>query len=256
MNETPLLYSTENNTAKLTINREKERNSLDPETVSLFLKYLDETEKDPDLRVVVITGSGNRSFSSGAHLGNPLDRENREAFRDYARLLKRLSSYPKPVVTRINGYCLAGATGIVLASDIAVAAESAEFGTPEVKVGLWPMMIGALIFRNLPRKQAMKMILEGEKIPAHQAVNMGLITEAVPHGELDRRVEEITAMLARRSPLGIRLGKEAFFRMQDMDFEDAVDYLSERFLEVASTEDAAEGIKAFLEKREPEFRGR
>ncbi len=256
MNEAPLLFSIENSTAKLTINREKERNSLDPETVSLFLKYLDEIEKNPDLRVLVITGTGERAFSSGAHLGSPLQSKSVQSFRDYARLLKRLSSYPKPVVTRINGYCLAGATGIVLASDIAVAAESAEFGTPEVKVGLWPMMIGALIFRNLPRKQAMKMILEGEKIPAVRAVEIGLITEAVPDTVLDRRIEEITMMLARRSPAGIRLGKEAFSEMQDMDFEDAVDFLSEKFLEVASTGDAAEGIKAFLEKREPEFRGR
>jgi enoyl-CoA hydratase/carnithine racemase len=256
MSDTPLLFSIEKSIATVTINREKERNSLNSETVSLFLKYLDEIEKKSEVRVLVITGAGEKAFSSGARLGRGMDREGMEAFREYAELLKRLSSFPKPVVARINGYCLAGATGLVLASDIAIAAESAEFGTPEVNVGLWPMMIGALIFRNMPRKQAMKMVLEGEKIPAVRAVEIGLITEAVAASELDQRIDETTEKLAKKSPAGIKLGKEAFYAMQDMPFEEAVDFLSGKLADVVSTEDAAEGIKAFLEKREPVFKGR
>ncbi|MBS3809901.1 MAG: enoyl-CoA hydratase/isomerase family protein, partial [Desulfobacterales bacterium] len=155
-----------------------------------------------------------------------------------------------------NGYCLAGGTGFSLACDIVVATNTAKFGTPEVNVGLWPMMIGALIFRNVLTKKAMEMILLGERLSAKQALEMGMVTRVVEPERLDEEVNGILENLSKKSPIGMKLGKEAFYRMRDMKFEEALDFLAEQIKVVSGTEDAKEGITAFMEKREPEFKGR
>jgi len=144
----------------------------------------------------------------------------------------------------------------MLACDIVVAADTAKFGTPEVNVGLWPMMIGALIFRNVLTKKAMEMILLGGRMSAQQALEMGLITRAVEPVQLDEEVNAILENLRKNSLIGMKIGKQAFYRMRDMPFEEALDYLAEQLKAVFQTQDAQEGITAFLEKREPEFRGR
>ena len=256
MSESPLLYSVENNVAHLTINRETQRNAISLETIDLFLKYLDTAETDENARVILISGAGEKAFCSGADLGGAADGTIQQGFKRYARLLTRLSGYPKPVVARVNGACMAGGMGLMLACDIVIAKHDAKFGTPEVNVGLWPMMIGALIFRNAMRKKAMEMILLGERLTAEQTLEMGLITRVVPSDELDREVTQIVQNLAAKSPIGIKIGKEAFYAMADMSFEEAVDFLSDKITEVAATEDAREGITAFLEKRKPKFKGR
>jgi len=256
MSEDHLLYSVESNVARLTINREAQRNAISLEAIELFLKYLDEAEKDENIRVILITGSGEKAFCSGADLGGAADGRIQQGFKSYAELLTRLSGYPKPVVARVNGACMAGGMGLMLACDIVIANNDAKFGTPEVNVGLWPMMIGALIFRNVLRKKAMEMILLGERITADQALNMGLITRVVLPEELDEEVTQILKTLAAKSPIGMKIGKEAFYAMADMPLEEAVDFLSGKIAEVAATEDAREGITAFIEKRKPEFKGR
>jgi enoyl-CoA hydratase/carnithine racemase len=256
MNEAHLLYSVENNVARLTINREAQRNAISQEAIELFLEYLDQAETDPHVRVILITGSGEKAFCSGADLGGAADGKIQQGFKRYARLLKRLCGFPKPVVARINGACMAGGMGLMLACDIVIANHKARFGTPEVNVGLWPMMIGALIYRNAQRKKAMEMILLGERLTADQALGMGLITRAVPPEELDGAVNQILKSLAAKSPIGMKIGKEAFYAMADMPFEEAVDFLSGKIAEVAATEDAREGITAFIEKRKPQFRGK
>jgi enoyl-CoA hydratase/carnithine racemase len=144
----------------------------------------------------------------------------------------------------------------MLACDIVIARNDAKFGTPEVNVGLWPMMIGALIFRNALRKKAMEMVLLGERLTADQALEMGLITRVVPPERLDDEVNGVLQNLVEKSPIGMKIGKEAFYAMADMPFEEAVDYLSGKIAEVASTQDAAEGIMAFIEKRKPVFKGK
>ncbi|MDP1990658.1 MAG: enoyl-CoA hydratase-related protein [Syntrophales bacterium] len=256
MPEDQVLYRKERETAYLTINREAQRNAVTPEAIALFLEYLDRAEADSEVRAVLITGAGEKAFCTGAQLGDGVSAEGEKAFRDYARLLKRLATFPKPTVARVRGYCLAGGMGFMLACDIVIASDDSQFGTPEVNVGLWPMMIGALIFRNVLRKKAMEMILLGERLSAQEVLAMGLITRVAPADKLDETVEEILRSLAAKSPIAIRIGKEAFHESAGMSLEEALDTLARKFLAVASTEDAREGITAFLEKRAPKFRGR
>jgi enoyl-CoA hydratase/carnithine racemase len=256
MPEDHLLYSVEKSVARLTINREAQRNAISLEVIELFKEYLDGAEKDGKVRVILITGAGEKAFCSGADLGGAAEGKIQQGFKSYAELLTRLAGYSKPVVARINGACMAGGMGLMLACDIVIAKNDAKFGTPEVNVGLWPMMIGALIYRNVLRKKAMEMILLGERLTAAQALGMGLITRVVRPEELDEEVSRILKRLAAKSPIGMKIGKEAFYAMADMPFEEAVDFLSGKIAEVAATEDAREGITAFIEKRKPVFKGR
>jgi len=256
MSEPHLLYRVEKNIARFTINREPQRNAISLEAVTLFLKHLDEASTDPNVRVISITGAGEKAFCSGADLTSAADGKIERGFKRYAALLKKLAGYPKPTLARVNGACMAGGMGLMLACDIVIAKNEATFGTPEVKVGLWPMMIGALIYRNVLRKKAMEMVLLGERFGAAQAVELGLITRSVPSEKLDEEVEHVLRSLATKSPIGMKIGKEAFYAMGDMPFEEAVDFLSGKIAEIASTEDAAEGITAFIEKRTPAFKGK
>jgi len=259
MAESELLYRVENNIAYLTINREAKRNSISREVIRFCMEYLDKAQEDNDVRAVCITGAGDRAFCSGADLGGSMVEDAREGanrFLNYANLLKRIAGFPKPTVARVNGYCLAGGMGFMLACDIVIAAEHSKFGTPEVNVGLWPMMIGALIFRNATRKKAVEMILLGEKLIAADAERMGLITRAVPSDKLDETVNEVLGKLSKKSPSGMKIGKEAFYKADDMPFEEALDFLAGKLAEVASTQDAVEGITAFIEKRDPVFTGK
>jgi enoyl-CoA hydratase/carnithine racemase len=259
MNESHLLYRVEDDIAYFTINREKQRNAISVEALNLFLEHLDGAEVDESARVICITGAGDRAFCSGADLGGGMGTsgpEGMEAFKNYARLLKRLNGFPKPTVARVNGSCVAGGTGLMLACDIVIATDRAKFGTPEVNVGLFPMMIGALIYRNVLRKKAMEMVLLGERLTAREAQEMGMITRVVPPGDLDDEVKKVLRALAKKSPIGMKIGKEAFYAMADMPFEQALDFLAQKLAEVAATEDAVEGITAFIEKREPVFKGK
>ena len=256
MTDADLLYQVEDGVAWMTINREAQRNSISLQTIDLFFEYLEKAEHDENVRVICVTGAGDKAFCSGADLAGASAEGGVTSAQNYANLMKRLSSYPKPVVARINGYCLAGGTGFMLSCDIVVAKKSAKFGTPEVNVGLWPMMIGALIFRNVPKKAAMEMILLGEKLSAAKALEMGLVTRVVPDDRLDDEVNAILKNLAGKSPIGMKIGKLGFYEAADLPFEQALDILAGKLGEIASTEDAREGITAFLEKRPPKFTGR
>ena len=259
MNESHLLYEVKEGVAFFTINREQQRNAISVEALDLFHNYLDQAIEDGSVRAVCVTGAGERVFCAGADLGGGLGGSGDEglaAFKSYARLLKRLTGFPKPTVARVNGSCVAGGTGFMLACDIVIASGSAKFGTPEVNVGLFPMMIGALIFRNVLRKKAMEMVLLGEKISAQQALEMGMITRVVEPENLDIETNKVLGALVKKSPIGMKIGKLAFYAAADKPFEEALDLLAQKIGEVASTQDAIEGITAFIEKRDPVFTGK
>lgn len=253
-----LIYDKQGHVARIIINRAQQGNTISGDAISLFLDYLDRAEADTGVRVVCLTAEGDRVFCSGADLGRTMQAgpdEKQALFHRYARLLSRISGFPKPTLARINGHCLAGGTGFMLACDIVIAREDARFGTPEVNVGLFPMMIGALIFRNVLRKPAMEMILLGEVMAAEKAMEMGMVTRVCPRETFDAEVDKVLDALISKSPVGLRLGKAAFSACEGLDLEPALHALAKGLEAVASTKDAAEGIAAFSEKRSPVFTG-
>ena len=253
-----LLYMVKGPTAFLTINRESRRNAISQEMITALLTRLDHADQDQDIRAVCITGAGDKAFCSGADLAVTLTKEEDrlQGARNYATLLKKMSRFGKPLVARVNGPCLAGGLGLMLSCDIVIARDDAYFCTPEVKVGIFPMMVGALLYRNVTRKKAVEMVLTGRKVPAREAEAMGLITRAVDPANLDEVINETLHLLTNKSPVGTRIGKEAFRSMMDLDFDHAVDYLCEALGKVIATEDALEGMRAFIEKRKPNFQGK
>lgn len=254
-----LIYEVKGGAAFLTINRESRRNAISQEMIAAFLARLDQADQDDDVYAVCITGAGEKAFCSGADLAVTLAKEGEDPLsgaRNYAKLLKKMAQFGKPLVARINGPCLAGGLGLMLSCDIVIARNDAFFSTPEVNVGIFPMMVGALLYRNVSRKKAVDMVLTGRKIPATEAESVGLITRAVEPDRLDQEVQETLKLLTSKSSIGMRIGKEAFYAMSDMPFEEAVDYLCEALGRAISTEDAMEGMMAFMQKREPEFKGK
>lgn len=215
--------------------------------------------QEADIRVVVVTGAG-RVFCAGADLTSfdgersSLDKyRSRDLFVDLFVLMAELG---KPIVGRINGHALAGGFGLACSCDILVAVDTATFGTPEINVGIWPMMIQAILSRSIPRKVLLEMEMLGDRWTATQLQTLGVVNRVVASEHLDATVDEIAEQLSRKSPVAMRLGRDSFYRQQDMDFRAAMHYLHGQFLLVSQTEDSREGIKAFFEKREPDFKGR
>ncbi len=210
--------------------------------------------------MVVLTGAGDKAFCAGADLASfnadvpELARHHgRHGFVDLFLLMQELG---KPLLGRINGHALAGGFGLACSCDLLVAVESATFGTPEINVGVWPAMIQAVLARNLPRKVVLEMVLLGERWSAAQLKEVGLVNRVVAdQAELDAVTGELARALAKKSPSVLRLGRDSFYRQQDMEFRSALEYLQAQLSLVTLTEDAREGVRAFFEKREPDFKG-
>jgi enoyl-CoA hydratase len=257
MTEPDLIFEKKGAVAWLTINRPARRNALSLDMIDLFFEHLDAVENDDELRVVCLTASGEKSFCSGADLASTFEGDEHIAgAKKYASLLKRMAAFSKPIVARINGHCMAGGMGFMLSCDIVYAREGVKFGTPEVNVGLFPMMIGALIFRNAGRKKAMEMIYTARTLSSAEAEEMGLITRAVPPDKLDEVTNEALEAISAKAPLAIKMGRKAFAATADRNLEDSLDYLCNQLGAVVETEDAKEGLMAFMQKRQPQWKGR
>ena len=257
----PILLSTlEEGIALLTINREARRNALNSDTLRSLIRHFTDLRNNNDYRVIVLTGSGDRAFcaggdlSPGAAAGGLMGlHEDRHLFVD---LFETMRHCGKPIIGRVQAHCLAGGIGLMLACDIVLASDKATFGTPEIKRGLFPLMIMALIFRNVGRKRGMEMVLTGDRYTAEEAVSMGLINRAVPLDELDTAVLQVANKIADYSPAILKLGRDAFYSQEDMPFSEALEFLQAQLTINTLTEDAAEGIRSFFEKRQPVWKGR
>ncbi len=252
-----VLYEVRPPAVWLTIDREDRRNALSAEVIRGLLDGLDRAAEDEAARVVIITGVGEKAFCAGGDITGFSEGAEEEDVRGLVgRLLAAIQAHPLPVVARVNGTALGGGLGLMLACDLAVAADDVEVGTPEINIGLWPHVVSAVIHRNVPRKVAMEMMLTGRRLPAPEGVRWGMINRAVPRARLDAQVEELAEELASKSPQILRLGKESFYGAQDLPFEEALEHLSAMLSRNLESEDLAEGVAAFLEKRAPRWRGR
>ena len=246
--------------ATITLDDPDTRNALGNETLDELIAAFESARDDDAVRCVVLTSSHDKVFSAGANLDGfagdvPLVHKHFGTER-FPRLFRLMGELGKPTLCAANGHVLAGALGLALACDLIVAKDSAGFGTPEINVGVFPFMIMALIYRNVPRKKTNEMLLLGERMTADQALEAGIVNRVVGADEFDAAVDEWASKLAAKSPLMMRLGKDSMFRQMDMPFFDALEYLHHNLTLALSTEDVAEGVKAFFEKREPEWKGR
>jgi enoyl-CoA hydratase len=256
----PVLFELSDGVATITLNEPDTRNALSAELLSGLIEAFERAEADPDARCIVLCSSHERTFSSGANLGGfAADAalvHKHFASERFVSLFRLIGSLTKPTLCAVRGHVLAGALGIALACDLIVASEEATFGTPEINVGTFPFMIMALIYRNVPRKRATELLLLGERWSAAEAHTAGIVNRVVPAAELDAAVAEWASKLASKSPVIMRLGKEAMRRQMDMPLDDALDYLRAQLSLAVSTEDIVEGVTAFFEKREPQWKGR
>jgi enoyl-CoA hydratase len=255
-----VLLAVEGHVATITLNRPEQRNPLSAVMLRDLAAAFRWCQHEPEVRVTVLTGAGDRAFCAGADLasfsGGMTDLERHRSRDLFVELFALMASLGKPIVGRINGHALAGGLGLACSCDLLVSTDTATFGTPEINVGIWPMMIQAILARNLPRKVLLEMEMLGDRWTATQMEAFGLINRVVPHDQLDGAVKDIVDKLAKKSPVAMRLGRDSFYRQQDMEFSAALAYLHSQFTLITLTEDSKEGIKAFFEKREPDFKGK
>jgi enoyl-CoA hydratase/carnithine racemase len=258
--EAVLFQLDEAGVATITLNDPDTRNALSPELLAGLIAAFEQARAEESVRCVVLASSHEKTFSSGASLGGFAGEsslvEKHFGSEAFVSLFKLIGELGKPTVCAVRGHVLAGALGIALACDLIIASEEASFGTPEINVGTFPFMIMALIYRNVPRKKANELLLLGERWNAQEALAAGIVNKVVAASELDAAVAEWAAKLAAKSPVIMRLGKEAMRRQLDMALDDALDYLRAQLTLALSTEDIVEGVSAFFEKREPQWKGR
>jgi enoyl-CoA hydratase len=257
--ETILYDVRDDGVATVTLDSPDNRNALSNQLLAELTDAFESARGDEGVRCVVLTSSHETVFSAGASLDEfaaelPLIHKH-FATEGYPRLFRTIMGLGKPTICAANGHVLAGALGLALCCDLVVAKDTATFGTPEINVGAFPFMIMALIYRNVPRKKTNELLLLGERISAEQAREAGIVNRVVRTEQFEAAVDDWATQLAAKSPVLMRLGKDAMYRQLDMPFEDALDFLRSQLSLAFATEDIQEGVKAFFEKREPNWTG-
>ncbi len=237
--------------ARLTIDREPARNALSPGVIQGLMAGLQRAEADPAVRCVVLTGAGERVFCAGGDLGGLSDGflDGHDGRRAYGALLLAFQQLKKPTVARVNGHALAGGLGLVLACDLAVTCDAAGFGLPEIDRGLFPMMVLAFLQRHVGRKRALELLLTGDRLTAARALEWGLVNQVVPAAELDTATQALAGKLGGKSLAILALGRRSFFTAEDLPLAQSVEFLAAQLSLNVLTDDAAEGVTAFLQKR-------
>ena len=253
-------YDVDDHVATIALDQPETRNALSDEVLDDLIEAFELARDDDSVRCVVLTSTHEKVFSSGGNLAGfaaeaPLVHKHWGTDR-FPRLFRMIGELGKPVICAANGHVLAGALGLALACDLIVARDGVRFGTPEINVGVFPFIIMALIYRNVGRKKATELLLLGEQISAQEAERIGIVNHVVPAEEFDGFVSDWAGRLAAKSPVMMRLGKDALFRQQDMALDDALEFLHAQLTLAFSTDDIQEGVKAFFEKRDPVWTGK
>jgi enoyl-CoA hydratase/carnithine racemase len=243
----------------ISINRPEKRNALNAEVIAGVVRGYRDAHDDPAIRVIVLTGAGDKAFCAGADLQNTGGAFAMDFARpnvDYADLLRLSQNATKPAIARVNGVCMAGGMGLLCMTDMAVAADHVLFGLPEVKVGVFPMQVMSLLQSIAPRRLINEWSLTGEPFDARAALAAGLLNHIAPAAELDAKVDWLIGRIVDKSPTAIRRGKYAMRAIASMSFDESIAYTESQIALLAMTEDAKEGLKAFGEKRKPSWPGR
>ena len=243
----------------ITINRPEKRNALNAEVIAGLARGYREAHDDKDVRVIVLTGAGEKAFCAGADLANTGGAFAHDFSRpnvDFADLLRLSQNATKPAIARVNGVCMAGGMGLLCMTDMAIASDHAIFGLPEVKVGVFPMQVLSLLQTIAPRRLINEWAITGEPFDAKTAQAAGLLNDVVPQAELDAKLEWLIGRITDKSPTAIRRGKYAMRAIASMSFDEAIAYTESQIALLAMTEDAKEGLKAFAEKRKPVWPGK
>ena len=255
-----ILVDVRDGVATVTLNRPEARNALNRTLIRELGDALETLDRDTEARAIVLRGAGERAFCAGADLKGMFHEapilEARDQYAGLGRILDGIPRMRTPVIGQVHGYALAGGCGLAAACDIVVAAEDAIFGLPEIKLGLLPLMVLAPILRAAAPKRVLRLVLSGAELPAREALAIGLVSQVVARNELDATVQGLARTLAGLSPATVAIAKEAFYTALELDHAKALPYLRDLLTIVTRSEDAKEGIAAFLEKRPPRWTGR
>ena len=258
MDYTNVMVEKQDKVGIITLNRPQAMNTFNVPFARELNDALWEMEKDPEVRVVVIDANG-KHFSTGISLDEFKNKTNKE-YREFIHLMDEhnhtIARMKKPVIASVKGYALANGAGLSFACDLTIAAEDAKFGTTAINVGLICLGPAAPLARNVGRKKALEMVLLGDIIPAPEALRLGLVNKVVPPEQLEEATLEWAKKLAEKSPLALQIGKAGIYGVQDMPYHEGLDVLGDMFAALCSTEDAEAGVKAFLEKKKPEWKER
>jgi enoyl-CoA hydratase/carnithine racemase len=257
-NDAPVLHDKRGHAFWISINRPEKRNALNAEVIAAIADGFQRAQADDDVRVIVITGAGEKAFCAGMDLqpGGGFAYDLSKPNLDFADLLRLAQNTTKPTIARINGICMAGGIGLLCMMDMAVAADNAVFGLPEVKVGVFPLQVLSLLQAIAPPRIVREWCITGEPFDAATAREAGLLNYAVPAGDLDSKVDWLIARITDKSPTAIRRGKYAMRALASMSFDQGIAYTESQIAVLSMTQDAKEGMAAFVEKRKPVWTGK